>query len=83
MNEQEIVRQLKAWLGNAGTNHFQEIKNKHGSVMASWNEGGLPHVTHFREGMMVRNKLREITNYSQTDHWYDDNWARLTELCLV
>lgn len=84
MDENGIVDKLKAWLGDAGIKHFREIKEKHGTVLASWMDGGIPHVVHFREGMMVRNKLREIMNYADKyeDHWYDDNWAELIDLCL-
>ena len=42
----------------------------------------IPHPVHFREGMWVRNRLREITNYAWTDHEYDDRWAELIELVI-
>ncbi len=72
---------LRAWLKDAGINFFKELKEKYGTVSAVWNEGGIPHAVHFREGMQVRNHLRG-TARNMSDHWYDDNWARLVEKAI-
>jgi hypothetical protein len=43
----------------------------------------IPHPVHFREGMWVRNRLREsdLTD-DWTDHDFDNNWARVVELAI-
>ena len=82
MNEVQIATKLKEWLGPDGINHFQKIKAKYGEINVVWMEGSIPHSVHLREGMQVRNKLRNITECSYSDSWYDDNWVRLVELCL-
>lgn len=78
-----IVAELKKWLGSKGLGHFRDIKTKYGRLDAVWNEGGIPHCVHFREGMQIRNKLRELTNYSWTDHEYDDRWVEYVEKAIA
>ena len=73
---------LKSSLGEAGLTHFRELKKKYGTVNACYDEGGIPHITHFREGMWVRNRLREIYP-NMGDHWYDDNWVELVEEAIL
>lgn len=79
----ELVIAIREWLGEKGIQFFRQIKEEHGRVDAVWNEGGIPHAVHFREGMQVRNKIREITNYSWTDHEYDDNWVEVIERAIA
>lgn len=78
-----VVTELKKWLGPKGLGHFRDIKTKYGRLDAVWNEGGIPHCVHFREGMQIRNKLRELTNYSWTDHEYDDRWVEYVEKAIA
>lgn len=37
----------------------------------------IPHPVHFREGMAVRNKLRDLTGCEWTAIEYDDRWVEL------
>ena len=78
----ELILPIREWLGERGINHFRRIQEEHGCINAVWNEGGIPHCVHFREGMQIRNKLRELTNYSWTDHEYDDNWTAIVERAI-
>lgn len=78
----DMTQQLRDWLGADGIQFFREIKKKYGTVNAIWNEGGIPHSVHFREGMSVRNQLRRITDYSWTAHEYDDRWTALVEKAI-
>lgn len=77
-----IIEPLSKWLGKSGLDFFREIKSKYGRVDAIFMEGKFPHMVHFREGMSVRNKLRELTNNSWSTNEYDDNWANIVEKCL-
>lgn len=79
VNNDNLVGQLREWLGRAGIAHFRKIKAEHGEINACWMEGGIPHPVHFREGMQVRNKLRELTDNAWTSHEYDDRWIGLVE----
>lgn len=73
---------LKQWLGIEGINFFKKIKSEYGQVNAVWDDGGIPHCVHFREGMQIRNKLRELTNYSWSDYEYDNTWVEIIEECI-
>ncbi len=44
---------------------------------------GIPHPVHFREGMQVRNFLRKATDYSWTDHEYDNKLTGLVEEAII
>lgn len=74
-----LVGQLREWLGRTGIAHFRKIKAEHGTLNAVWMEGGIPHSVHFREGMQVRNKLRDLTDNAWSSHEYDDRWMGLVE----
>ena len=80
---EEIVQQIKEWLSASGVSFFREMQEKHGTVSPVLIECGIPHPVHFREGMQVRNKLRDITKYSWTDHEYDDLWTTVIEKAIV
>lgn len=86
METEEIVKQLREALGAEGIAHFRFIYEKYGTVNAIWKVGegssAFPHPVHFREGMVVRNMLREITDYSWTIDEYDGRWAELTEKAI-
>jgi hypothetical protein len=78
-----LLAGLKEWLGEPGKQFFTWCVEKHGSVSPVYNEGGIPHPVHFREGMQVRNYLRtthECKNWDQD--MLDDNWANLVKEAL-
>ena len=80
MNCKELVQKLKDWLGEDGISFFSDIKEKYGKIDAVWMEGNIPHVVHFREGMQVRNFLRDLTNWDS--HELDEKWVGLIEECI-
>lgn len=76
--DEALVANVREWLGEEGINQFRKWKEEHGTVSPVI--GGLiPHPVHFREGMHVRNKLRELTNNSWTSHEYDERWTSVIE----
>lgn len=77
-----LIPELKKWLGVNGINFFKELMQKYGRVNAVWDEGGIPHCVHFREGMQVRNKLRELTDGKWSTHEYDNTWTEIIEECI-
>lgn len=82
MDKSHINPILKEWLGESGINWFREIKKEHGTINAVWMEGKIPYSVHFREGMQIRNKLRELIP-DMGDHWYDDNWVEIIEETIL
>jgi len=81
--EKEIVNKTKEWLKEEGIKFFTDLKEKHGEILAVYNEGGIPHPVHFREGMQVRNFLRGLELCKEwSAHELDDNWANLIEECI-
>lgn len=80
----KLVREVRLWLGEVGLKFFRDLRDKYGDEFgtACWMENGIPHPVHFREGMQIRNKLRELTNGSWTSHQYDDNWHKVIAECL-
>jgi len=77
---QDLIIKTKEWLGSEEVSFFRDLKDKYSTINAVWNEGGIPHSVHFREGMQVRNFMRENGLCDDwTDHDFDDNWIRLIE----
>lgn len=82
---EEIIENTRRWLGPEGTSFFRGLKEKYGSVAPVYPEPtdpSLPHPVHFREGMQVRNFLRQITNNSWTAQEYDDRWIGIIEKAI-
>jgi len=82
MNEEQIVAEIKEWLGEDGLTFFKENLENYGTVSPVLKDGPIPHIVHFREGMYVRNKLRDLTDNSWTAHEYDDRWQGIVEMAI-
>lgn len=81
----KIEQRFIEWLGSEGVKFFQDLVDKYGTVLALWNEGIIPHPVHFREGMQVRNWMRDQEEFKDKlydDHWFDNNWYKFTEECI-
>ena len=76
-----VNERFKKWLRPEGIQWFNDIKKKHGTILAIWKEGYIIHTVHFQEGMQVRNWMRQQPEFSDklNDHWLDDNWAEFVE----
>ena len=81
-NIEEIIVEVRNWLGVEGRAFFRGIKDKYGTLLACWDENGIPHPVHFREGMQVRNHLRLLTNNAWSAHEYDDRWVEIIEKAM-
>lgn len=80
MKHEDLVQKLKTWLGKDGMNFFSDLKKKYNRIDAIWMEGSIPHVVHFREGMQVRNFLKDHTDWNS--HELDEKWIGLIEECI-
>lgn len=80
-----LIDHVRKFLGEDGAKFFAETKKTHGRYNAVYRDEGspFPHPVHFREGMQVRNAMRE---HADTEGWsahdYDDSWVKVVELCL-
>jgi len=81
---EELVEKTREWLGVDGLKFFRDVKEKYGEVAAVWMDGPIPHAVHFREGMQVRNFMRETGLCEDwTHHELDDNWEDLIEKVII
>ena len=75
-----LVNKLRSWLGPKGRQFFSELYQHHGERFGSvlLHDGGIPHPVHFREGMQVRNWLRDQKECRDWDaDRFDSDWAKL------
>jgi hypothetical protein len=77
-----LIPAMRKWLGQNGIDFFRKLKAEHGRVDAIWDEGGIPHIVHFREGMQIRNYLRDVTNRTWSVFEYDNTWVDVIEECI-
>ena len=84
IDRKDIVKGIREWLGENGISHFRKYKEDYGTVSPVLDvTAGFPHTVHFREGMIVRNKIRELTEHSWSAHEYDDKWAEIVEEAIL
>ena len=82
-NEAFLVKSLIRFLGKKGLSFFRRVYKEYGRVdVVLQLDGDIPHPIHFREGMLIRNYLREITEYSWDIHEYDYRWTTLIEKAI-
>ena len=80
-----LIDHVRKFLGETGAEFFAKTKREHGRYDAVYKEEGaaFPHPVHFREGMQVRNAMRD---HPDTQGWsahdYDDSWVHVVSLCL-
>ena len=75
--DNDLIQKVQKWLGKKGISFFLNIKEKYGRIDAIWDEGGIPHAVHFREGMQVRNFLRDHVDWDA--HQLDNTWVEIIE----
>jgi len=83
MINKAMIRYIKKRLGPEGLQFFRDLHKKYGKVDVCYRVGKIPHPVHLREGMVVRNYLREsglCRNW--TAHDYDNNWSEVVERAL-
>ncbi len=84
MEQIKIVDQrFLEWLRPEGIEYLQGVIKEHGTILAVWNESGIPHCVHFQEGMQIRNWMRDQPEFKDMEdwqnHWFDENWAEFAE----
>ena len=86
---EEFIARLKHWIGPIGHKFFQGIIDKHGHlnvVIPGTGTPRIPHPVHMREGMSVRNKMRDLhtamEHPHEDAHWYDNHWQSAVKECL-
>lgn len=80
---EEILKDVRKWLGKDGKEFFEWCLSEHGGITPVYIEDGIPHLVHFREGMVVRNHMRQSGLCNDwTAHDFDNNWARVVKKSL-
>jgi len=83
-----LIEKAKSWLGPEGISFFKHLKGLTGNVSPvlklNVERKGIPsHPIHFREGMSIRNWMRdqvECNDWNGED--FDENWVDLIELTI-
>ena len=69
-------------LGEKWLTHFREYLHKYGTI-SPLITGRFPHPVHFREGMVIRNKLRECELCKDwSSHDFDNEWQMAVLMAL-
>lgn len=79
---QEEMTAFKKWLGDDGIRYFRHLKGLKGTVIpVLGSKKGMPWPVHFREGMQIRNWLRENTELGRKLYSIelDDCYAEILE----
>lgn len=80
---EDLVKAVRDFLGDEGVAFFRECRGKYGTVSPVLGNSVLPHPVHFREGMRVRNAMRQSgLCEGWTDHDYDEHWADIVEMAI-
>ena len=58
---EEEMSNFKNWLGDKGIRYFRHLQGLKGTVVPVLHTNGIPWAVHYREGMQIRNWLRENT----------------------
>ena len=80
----ELIGKLRDFLGKGGLDFFQNCRSRYGTISPVYMDGGIPHPVHFREGMTVRNFMREsglCSGWTAED--FDAKWSEAVELALL
>lgn len=73
--DSEVSAKFKSWLGEDGADFFTSLHREYGEIPLVIPSGvpGIPHPIHFREGMQVRNWMRENTVVNEET--LDEDWV--------
>lgn len=83
MITEQIVAEVKGFLGKDGIEFFKECLEKHGEISPVISTGSIPHPVHFREGMQIRNFMRGTGLCNDWScHDLDDNWAEVVKRAI-
>lgn len=78
-----LVKSAAVWLGDEGRRFFRTCLRNSGRIDPVLTEGWPPHPVHFREGMQVRNFLRQQPECAGWDsHDFDNRWVVVVEAAI-
>lgn len=83
----DFIGYLLEWLGYDGVAFFMLLLEHFGELAPVIPvKGGPPHPVHFREGMAVRNAMREVHKRmgmgTYSANFYDDHWQAAVQAAL-
>jgi len=82
MTYEKLIHNIREWLGQDGINLFRQYKKVYETVSPVFKVTVgttiVPHAVHFREGMQVRNFLRDQSYCKKWNcHKLDNTWAEV------
>jgi len=79
--DEALIEETRRWLGEEGLAFFSKLLEDHGKVDPVLIVGRqIPHPVHWREGMQVRNFLRQHVDWDQEE--LDNRWTEVVEKCI-
>lgn len=83
----QMLKAFVEYLQYDGIAFFQMCVDEYGDLSkAVWNEYGIPHAVHFREGMQIRNYMRSQKYFQKRgegiEHYFDNTWMHFISLAL-
>jgi len=87
-DEQRVVESIQGWLGRQGIEHFQDIKELHGTVDAYWAESGvgdlipqfIPRSINSQEGVLLRMFMKTLDECKEwEDKDFESQWVPMLE----
>ena len=82
----DFIGYLLEWLGYDGVAFFELMLDEFNELAPVIPTDGPPHPVHFREGMAVRNAMREIHKKmgvpAYSAHFYDNHWQGAIQAAL-
>ena len=80
----KLIPALSKWLYDYGLDvFFKRCLKDYKTISPVFRDRGIPHPVHFREGMSVRNFLRESKMCpGWDDNDYDENWSKLVLISI-
>lgn len=87
-NLDKFFKAFAQWLGYDGMAFVLMLYETYGTQwgVACWNERGIPHSVHFREGMAIRNYMRGWKLFHEMGwdaHNFDNQWAWYTTIAVA
>jgi len=85
---ENLINKFSKWIGNENLRYFKHLNGLTGTyapvLKLNQKRKGIPvHPVHLREGMQIRNWMRqqkECNGWNDID--FDDNWCNLVELTI-
>jgi hypothetical protein len=85
---EDLVEAIRCFLGENGIDHFTNIHTKFNTLNPVEYHGTVPHSIYSKEGMIIRNTMRDYNKGQKIVNWtdqdYDNRWeATVLRACGI